>query len=75
MVWIIKIPSDESFMDSDRLDLLLNIYKMPGDTDKVAEIAWLIFRTRRSTNSLDRLLQIIGNDKRDEVIGREVIYN
>ena len=69
--WVERIPDNESFMFYDRIDLLTQIYGELGDTGKQAEMAWINFRTFRSLNSLDRLLEIIGEDKRDQVIEEE----
>ncbi len=69
--WINRIPSYDSFMDTERRDLLQQIYGQLGDSRKQEEIAWLTFRKSRSLHTLDNLLKIIGKEKRDQVIEDE----
>jgi len=53
--------------------LLLEIYGRFGDTDRQAQIGWRIFRRFRSADSLKKLLAVIGQDNRDNVIAGEVV--
>ncbi|MBN1949630.1 MAG: hypothetical protein JW801_00400, partial [Bacteroidales bacterium] len=69
--WVNRIPPDETFMDRERRDLLQKIYEKLGDSGKQAEIAWLNFRTLRSLNTLENLIKIIGEEKREQVIEDE----
>lgn len=56
----------------DEMDqLLLSIYKELGDSDRMIETAWRIFRRSRSEGSLDSLLTVIGEEERQAVIAEE----
>lgn len=72
--WVNRIPSDETFMDRERRELLQEIYGQMGDSRKEAEMAWLTFRNSRSLLTLDKLLKIIGEEKRDQVIEDEAAH-
>ncbi len=69
--WINMISSHETFMDRERRDLLQKVYEELGDSRKQEEIAWVNFRMLRSLNTLDNLLKIIGEKKREQVIEDE----
>jgi len=69
--WIDMIPSHETFMDSERRDLLQQVYGQLGDSKKQEEMAWVNFRMLRCLNTLDNLLKIIGEEKREQVIEDE----
>jgi hypothetical protein len=66
--WLGKIPEDETYQASERDKLLLEIYRRLGDDKKLTELQYRIFRLYRSTETLQELLDVIGNDRRDEVI-------
>jgi len=72
--WIDRIPSFETFMDRERRELLQEIYGQLGDSRKEAEMAWLTFRKSRSLHTLDELLKVIGEEKREQVIEDEAGY-
>lgn len=69
--WINRISSYETYMDSERRDLLQQVYGQLGDSRKQEEIAWLTFRKCRTLNTLEKLLRIIGEEKREQVIEDE----
>ncbi|MBL7112430.1 MAG: hypothetical protein ISS19_10885 [Bacteroidales bacterium] len=69
--WIERIPSDASYMYNERIDLMQKIYGQLGDSGKQEEMAWLNFRTLRCLNTLDNLLKIIGEEKKEQVIEDE----
>ena len=69
--WINRISPYETFMDSERRDLLQQIYGQLGDSRKQEEMAWLTFRKNRSLQTMDNLLKIIGEEKREQVIEDE----
>ncbi len=69
--WVNRIPSHETFMDRERNDLLQKIYEKLGDSGKQAEMAWLNFRTLRCLNTLENLIKVIGEEKREQVIEDE----
>ena len=69
--WINRIQPYETYMDSERRDLLQQIYGHLGDSKKQEEIAWLTFRKCRTLNTLEKLLRIIGEEQRKQVIEDE----
>ena len=72
--WINRISQYETYMDSERRDLLQQIYGQLGDSRKQEEIAWLTFRKCRTLNTLEKLLRIIGEEQREQVIEDEAGY-
>ncbi len=70
LAWLERV-QDETFRSSDRDDLLLAVYHKLGDTDKAAEVAWRIFHSHRSKDTLKTLLAVIGKDERELVIEGE----
>jgi len=69
--WINRIPAFETFMDRERREILQEIYGQLGDSQKEAELAWISFRKRRNLHTLDALLEVIGEEKRKQVIDDE----
>ena len=69
--WINRISKDETFMDQERRNLFQQIYGQLGDSRKEEEIAWLSFRKQRTLQTLENLLNIIGDEKREQVIHNE----
>lgn len=72
--WLEKIPSDDPYIAYKREDLLLQIYKAQGNQGKLEQTAWKKFRASRSLDSLNVLLEVIGEDKRTQVIKDEAGY-
>ena len=70
--WLRKIPEGETFQADKRDQLLLKIYKKQGNTQKLTDLLYQEFRSYHSTNTLQALLDVIGHDKRDDVIADEV---
>ena len=70
--WLKKIPEGETFQAYERDQLLLEIYQKQGDTEKLTGLLYQKFRSYHSTDTLQALLDVIGHDKRDEVISAEV---
>jgi len=70
--WTKRVPEEEMFRAYERDNLLMEIYEKRGDKDKLAEVAWRIFRRHRSESTLSALLNIIGEDARAEIIKDEV---
>jgi len=64
LTWLEKIPETDTFMLTDRDSLLLEIYGRA----KQAAVAWRIFRRSRNAAALSRLLDVIGQDKRDSIL-------
>ena len=72
LAWIEKTPPEHSYLESSRNRLLLNIYEGLGDTAKQTEVAWRLFRQHRCAKSLEKLLSLIGEERRDEILLREI---
>jgi len=70
--WVKKIPEGETFQTYERDQLLLEIYRKQGDTEKLTDLLYRKFNSHHSTDTLQALLDVIGNDKQDEVIANEV---
>ena len=69
--WINRISSYETFMDRERREILQEIYGQLGDSQKEAELAWLSFGKSRNLCTLEKLLKVIGEEKRGLVIDDE----
>jgi len=69
--WLKKIPEGETFQAYERDKLLKEIYQKQGDSEKLTELLYQNFRSYHSTNTLQALLDVIGHDKRDDIIDEE----
>jgi hypothetical protein len=69
--WLNRISANETFQAAERDQLLLEIHGRTGDRAKQAEVAWRQFRRHRSGAALTKLLSVIGQEHRAEVIERE----
>ncbi len=70
--WLKKIPEGETFQAYERDKLLEEIYHKQGDSKKLTDLLFQKFRSYSSTDTLKSLLNVIGHDKRDDVIKEEV---
>lgn len=70
--WLKRIPENELFMSSERNKLLLQIYEKQGDVEQLAGLLLKAFRGCPRLQELDNLLEVIGQDKRQEVIDAEI---
>ncbi len=70
--WLKTIPKGETFETYERDKLLLEIYKQQGDIKKLTDLLFRKFRSYHSTDTLQAVLDVIGHNKRDEVIAGEV---
>ena len=70
--WLKKIPEGETYQAYERDKLLEEIYQKQGDSEKLTELLYQKFRSYPSTDTLQALLDVIGHDKRDNVINDEV---
>ena len=70
--WLKKIPEGETYQAYERDKLLEEIYQKQGDSEKLTELLLQKFRSYHSTDTLQALLDVIGHDKRDEVVADEV---
>jgi len=71
--WLKKIPEHETYQEYERDKLLLEIYQKQGDSEKLTELLYRKFRSYHSTDTLQTLLDVIGHDKRDDVIKDEAV--
>jgi hypothetical protein len=67
-----KIATGETFQAYERDNLLLEIYRRQGDEEKLTGLLYQKFKAHHSTDTLEALLDVIGHEKRDEVIAEEV---
>lgn len=70
--WVQKVPEGTHFQAYKRDELLLEIYKKQGNTEKLSDLLHQKFTSYRSTDTLQALLDVIGHDQRDEVIRDEI---
>ena len=70
--WLKKIPEGETFQAYERDKLLEEIYQKQGNSEKLTELLYQKFRDYHSTDTLQAILDVIGHDKRDEVIKTEM---
>lgn len=70
--WLKKIPEGETFQAYERDKLLEEIYQKQGESEKLTELLYQKFSSYHSTDTLQALLDVIGHDKRDEVVADEV---
>lgn len=73
-LWLCKIPEGETYKDYERDQLLLEVYKKLGDNEKLTELLYRKFRSYNSMETLQNLLDVIGNDKLNEVVSKEVSH-
>jgi Family of unknown function (DUF6880) len=71
--WIGKIPENDRFLASERDQLLLEIYRQQNNNEKLIELLYHKFKSHHSENTLQDLLDVIGLDKKDEIVSKEVI--
>lgn len=69
--WLKKIPEGETFQAYERDQLLIEIYRKQDNTEKLTELLYQKFRSYHSNEILQELLDVIGNNKRDEVVLKE----
>ncbi|PID55596.1 MAG: hypothetical protein CSA11_12045 [Chloroflexi bacterium] len=70
--WLKKIPEGETYRAYERDKLLEEIYQKQGDSEKLTELLFQKFRYYHSSATLQALLDVIGHDKRDEIVTGEV---
>ena len=70
--WLKKIPKGEPFQRYEMERLLIDIYKKLGYKDKLAGLLYDIFRSYHSMETLQELLDVIGADRKNEVVLKEV---
>lgn len=70
--WLEKVPTGETFMASDRDDLLLDIYTRQGNVHQQQILAWRKFHSSRSKSSFAALLDVIGHNNKESALTQEV---
>lgn len=70
--WLKKIPEKETFKAYERDKLLKEIYQKQGDREKLSELLYKNFRSNHSTERLQELLDVVGQDRRDEILQKEI---
>lgn len=68
LAWIERVPLDKTYMANDRDDLLIAIYREQGNSKKLIETAWRVFRRDRNVDSLEVLLNAVGKEKRSSIV-------
>lgn len=71
--WLKKIPEGETYQEYERDKLLLEIYRKQGDSEKLTELLYQKFRFYHSVDTLQALLDVMGHDRRYDVINDEVV--
>ena len=69
--WLGKIPEDEAFRADEREELLLEIYRKQGETEKLTHLLYQRFRACHVQERLEDLLEVIGPEKREAVLAWE----
>jgi hypothetical protein len=72
LFWMKRIPSTDRFRADAQDRLLYSIYEQLGDRERMKETAWRLFRNHRSRDTLDMLLQAMGESERERVIEEQV---
>lgn len=70
--WLNKIPENETVQAYERDKLLLEIYQKQGNFEKLSDLLYQKFKSYHSTDTLQALLDVIGHDKRDDIVADEV---
>ncbi|MBN1595137.1 hypothetical protein JW933_04340 [candidate division FCPU426 bacterium] len=74
LLWVNKISEGETFKAYERDQLLIDIYRQLGDVEKLTEVLYRGFRSHHSAETLEKLLDIIGIDKKEDVINQELSH-
>jgi hypothetical protein len=69
--WVERVPLDQSYMEHDRDQLLIAIYKKQNDVANLTETANRVFRRDRDMDSLQMLVEAVGEEKRASIIEEE----
>ncbi len=72
LFWMERISPTDRFRADAQDQLLYSIHERLGDRERMAEIAWRLFRNCRSRSTLDMLLQALGESERERVIEEQV---
>lgn len=69
--WLERVSDDESFQAMERAQLLVCIYGALGENEKQAKLAWWMFRRTRSMADFERVIGVIGEEKRGAALAGE----
>lgn len=67
-----RISKEDTYMANERDSLQSAIYSQKGDDDKLAELLHKKFRKHHSEETLQSLLDVIGHNKREKIIEKEI---
>lgn len=70
--WLDRVSTDETFLEDKRDALLLRIHDRLGDSYGQVDAARKLFRRSPSTEALEQLVGVLGEDRRDAVVEDEV---
>lgn len=70
--WLKKLSENETFMADERDNLLLKIYREKGEKESLVELLEQKFRKHRSTLTLQSLLEVVGEEKRGDVLNSAI---
>jgi hypothetical protein len=71
LAWLERVRND-AFLARERERLLFGVYEALGDRGRLEELAWKGFRASPHPSTLDRLLGVIGAERREEVVAGAV---
>ncbi|WP_027186143.1 DUF6880 family protein [Desulfovibrio inopinatus] len=69
--WIEKISPDDVTTSYDKHNLLIEIHGKLGNPKEQEKAAWTLFRWYRDKENLEKLLNIVGKDKKARIIADE----
>lgn len=72
LLWIQKIEDQSGHSTFLKEKLLLEIHSALGNTEDLQTLAWQAFHRDRTLDALERLLTLIGGERRESVICEEV---
>lgn len=70
--WLHKYPEEKAFQSYERDQLLMNIYRLRGENDSLADLLRAKFQKNRSVAALNELLDVVGHDHYDSIVEKEV---
>lgn len=70
--WLEKSPTSEGHFVAERDELLFEVLGNLGDRAGQADTAWRMFRRSRSLSSLERVLEVVGPEQREQVVASEI---
>jgi len=69
--WLQKYPEGATFQSYERDQLLQQIYRLRGETEKLAALLLFKLQEARSVSALNELLDVVGHDKYSSVVDKE----